>query len=207
MTWAACADLLGGTATYFRNAKSYEQAKQAYIKAADANAEAKSYGRCLSPATASRVAPRPLMSWHVWAHKRRFYLAAQAMDGASAMAKSLDRFEEGADLLERASDLYTQHMAPDQTSAALRRAGEMLVETNVDRAIDLYLRACDVLESEGREHMSSDTFKATYNILLRNKRCVLNEGTRTTGTRAHGRDPALNRRTCTRVPGMSKRPS
>ena len=92
------------------------------------------------------------------------------MDNAAAMAKSLDRFEESADLLERSSLFYAQHMSPDQTADALKRAGEVVAEVNVERAIELYMRACDVLETEGREQMAGDTFKATYNILLRNKR-------------------------------------
>jgi tetratricopeptide (TPR) repeat protein len=109
----------------------------------------------------------------------RYYLAAQALDSASLMAKSLDRYEEAADLLVRASEMYTQHMAPDQTADALKRAGEVLVETNVERAIELYLRACEVFETEGREQMAGETFKATYAVLLRNKRCVRARGHRT----------------------------
>ena len=94
------------------------------------------------------------------------------MDNAAGMAKNLGRIEEGADLLERASEYYTQNMNADQTFDALRRAGEMLAEANTERAISYYMRACDVIVTEGREQFGSETFKATYTIMLRNKKCA-----------------------------------
>ena len=94
------------------------------------------------------------------------------MDNAGAMAKSLDRVEEAADLLEKASQLYALNSNADMAVDALKRAGEMVIETNADRGVELYLRACDTVETENRMATSGDTFKATYGILLRNKRCV-----------------------------------
>ncbi|CAG8440844.1 7102_t:CDS:2 [Funneliformis mosseae] len=92
------------------------------------------------------------------------YMAAKSMESAANLAvQQLKQPERASEMYRKASDLYQAHMTPD-------RAGEMLEKAA--SAIEFYVAACNLFESEDRGRFAIDTFKRTIAIMIKNKRYI-----------------------------------
>ena len=50
--------------------------------------------------------------------------AAQAMENAATMAKQMKKYEDAAEILERASNMYLENASTDKAAETLAKAGE-----------------------------------------------------------------------------------
>lgn len=148
-------------AVAFKNAKAYEQAREAYVRASEAQYTCQS-----------------------------LFTAAQSLENGAQMAKELKRLDEAAGLYERASRIYMEHGQADNGAQALNKGAQyeneggscplddppvllrMLAATNAPRACELYVAAIELYEAEGREQFGLDTFKAALTLMLKSKRSV-----------------------------------
>lgn len=129
-------------ASCFKAARSYDQAIQAYQKASDALFKSDS-----------------------------LYMAAKTMESAANLAaQQLKQPERASEMYKKASDLYQAHMTPDRAGEMLEKAARALEPVSVDGAIDYYVAACNLFESEDRGRFAVDTFKKTIAIMIKNKR-------------------------------------
>ncbi|CAJ0769601.1 19407_t:CDS:2, partial [Entrophospora sp. SA101] len=132
-------------ASSFKAARSYEQAIQAYQKASDALFKSDS-----------------------------LYMSAKAMESSANLAsQQLKQPERAAEMYKKASDLYLAHMVPDRAGEMLEKGARALEPVNVDGAIEMYMAACTLFETEERGRFAIDTFKRTIAIMIRNKRFEL----------------------------------
>ncbi|XP_078473588.1 gamma-soluble NSF attachment protein isoform X2 [Lampetra planeri] len=83
-------------AVAFKNAKQYDQAKEAYLK----EAQSHKFNQAL-------------------------FHSAKAYEQAGMMLKEMQRLPEAVDLIERASTMYLENGTPDTAAIALERAGKM----------------------------------------------------------------------------------
>ncbi|CAG8436322.1 9071_t:CDS:2 [Funneliformis caledonium] len=98
---------------------------------------------------------------------RSFDQAIQAYQKASdAMFKS-DSLYMAAKSMESAANLAVQQLKQPE------RASEITMEPiSVDSAIEFYVSACNLFESEDRGRFAIDTFKRTIAIMIKNKRYI-----------------------------------
>ncbi|CAG8605594.1 2204_t:CDS:2 [Ambispora gerdemannii] len=140
--WDVAGSYYEKAASCFKAARSYEQAIQAYLKASDALFKSDS-----------------------------IYMAAKSMEGAANLAaQQLKQPERAAELYRQASDLYQTHMTPDRAAEMLEKAARALEPIDVDQAIDFYVAACSLYESEDRSRFAIDTFTRTIAVMTRHKR-------------------------------------
>lgn len=139
--WEAASVLYEKAGTNFKNAKSYEKAKDAFKKASNAQ-----YQMDL------------------------VHTAAKHLETAAGMAKELKQVEEGATLYEKASLLYRENGSGFNAAENLAKAAKLIEPANVDKAMEYLKQACEVFELEDKEHYSGDTFKIAISLFLRNKK-------------------------------------
>ncbi|KAI8362205.1 soluble NSF attachment protein [Mortierella sp. GBAus27b] len=140
--WDIAAQYYEKAAQSFKSAKSYEQAVQAFIKTSDAMINATS-----------------------------MFMAARALEnGANVCLQNLGQPERAVDMYKRASQLYMQNMTPDRAAEMLEKGAKAMEPISVESAMDLYIEACEIYESEERAKYATDTYKKTIALLVRNKR-------------------------------------
>ncbi|XP_018600678.1 N-ethylmaleimide-sensitive factor attachment protein, gamma b isoform X2 [Scleropages formosus] len=104
-------------AVAFKNAKQFEQAKDAYVKEAEYHTENKA-----------------------------LFHAAKALEQAGMMMKDMKRMGEAIQYIEKASMMYVENGTPDTAAMALDRAGKLIEPVSVEKAVDLYQKAASVFE-------------------------------------------------------------
>ncbi|XP_005093259.1 gamma-soluble NSF attachment protein [Aplysia californica] len=114
-------------ATAFRNAKALDQAKEAYIKAAD-----------LQKAMNSP------------------FHAAKAFEQAGLLCKENKEFDEAVHWMELAALMFQEHGTPDTAALCLDKAAKMVELEKPEKAIHLYTKAADVAEIESRPRQSAE---------------------------------------------------
>ncbi|ORZ27864.1 hypothetical protein BCR41DRAFT_346128 [Lobosporangium transversale] len=140
--WDIAAQYYEKAAQSFKAGKSYEQSVQAFIKASDAMVNATS-----------------------------FFMAGRALENAGNVClQNLGQPERAADIFKRASELFIQNMTPDRAAEMLEKGAKAMEPISVDAAMDLYIGACNIYESEDRAKYATDTYKRTIALLVRNKR-------------------------------------
>ncbi|KAL5022018.1 hypothetical protein ScPMuIL_001173 [Solemya velum] len=129
-------------ATSFRNAKAFEQAKDASFKAADAHIQLNS-------------------PFH----------AAKSYEQAAIICKENKELEKAVELMEKAATMFQEHGTPDTAALTLDKAAKMVEMTHLDQAINLYIRACDVAELEAdRERQCAEYIGKAARLMVRSKR-------------------------------------
>ncbi|RIB12104.1 hypothetical protein C2G38_2249716 [Gigaspora rosea] len=129
-------------ASCFKAARSYDQAIQAYQKASDA------------------LFKSDLL-----------FMSAKSMESAATIASlQLKQPERAAEMYKKASDLYLTHMSPDRAGEMLEKGARALEPVNVDNAIEMYVSACSLFESEERGKFAIDTFRKAVAVMIKNKR-------------------------------------
>jgi len=139
--WDGAAVLYEKAANNYKNAKAYEQAKQAFKKASNAQYQISIY-----------------------------YTAAKHLDSAATMAKEQKQLEEATTLYEKASMIYRENGSGFNAADNLAKAAKIIEPVNVDKAMDYLKQACELYELEDKEHYSGDTFKIAISLFLRNKK-------------------------------------
>ncbi|KAF9114203.1 hypothetical protein BGX27_011476 [Mortierella sp. AM989] len=140
--WDIAAQYYEKAAQSFKAGKSYEQSVQAFIKTSDAMINATS-----------------------------LFMAGRALEnGANVCLQNLGQPERAADMYKRASELFMQNMTPDRAAEMLEKGAKAMEPISVDSAIDFYISACNIYESEERAKYATDTYKRTIGLLVKNKR-------------------------------------
>ncbi|XP_048856746.1 N-ethylmaleimide-sensitive factor attachment protein, gamma b [Brienomyrus brachyistius] len=128
-------------AVAFKNAKQFEQAKDAYVKEAEYHTENKA-----------------------------LFHAAKALEQAGMMMKDMKRMPEAIQYIEKASMMYVENGTPDTAAMALDRAGKLIEPVNVEKAIDLYKKAASVFENEDRLRQAAELLGKSSRLLVRLRR-------------------------------------
>ncbi|XP_067834425.1 N-ethylmaleimide-sensitive factor attachment protein, gamma b [Heptranchias perlo] len=128
-------------AVAFKNAKQYDQAKDAYLREAESHQ-----------------------------NNRAFFHAAKAYEQAGMMLKEMQRLPEAVHLIEKASMMFVENGTPDTAAMALDRAGKLIENVNLEKAVDLYQQAASVFENEERLRQSAELLGKVSRLLVRARR-------------------------------------
>ncbi|KAG7455482.1 hypothetical protein MATL_G00257150 [Megalops atlanticus] len=128
-------------AVAFKNAKQFEQAKDAYLKEAEYHTENKA-----------------------------LFHAAKALEQAGMMLKDMKKMNEAIQYIEKASMMYVENGTPDTAAMALDRAGKLIEPMNVEKAVDLYQKAASVFENEDRLRQAAELLGKASRLLVRLRR-------------------------------------
>ncbi|XP_078254223.1 N-ethylmaleimide-sensitive factor attachment protein, gamma b isoform X2 [Rhinoraja longicauda] len=128
-------------AVAFKNAKQYDQAKEAYLKEAESHQ-----------------------------NNRAFFHAAKAYEQAGMMLKEMQKLPEAVYLIEKASMMFVENGTPDTAAMALDRAGKLIENVNLEKAVELYERAASVFENEERLRQSAELMGKVSRLLVRGRR-------------------------------------
>jgi tetratricopeptide (TPR) repeat protein len=140
-------DLDGAVSEYqkaavaFKNAKAYDQATNAYIKASDVQRENGS-------------------DFH----------AAKSLEAASLIYKEMGELDKACHMVETAANLYREHGTPDTAVIALEKAGKMVEKDHPERAIHLYKKAMDAAEMEDRPRQCAELIGKAARVYIRHRR-------------------------------------
>ncbi|XP_078071843.1 N-ethylmaleimide-sensitive factor attachment protein, gamma b [Mustelus asterias] len=128
-------------AVAFKNAKQFDQAKDAYLREAESHQ-----------------------------NNRAFFHAAKAYEQAGMMLKEMQRLPEAVHLIEKASMMFIESGTPDTAAMALDRAGKLIENVNLKKAVDLYQQAASVFENEERLRQSAELLGKVSRLLVRARR-------------------------------------
>lgn len=128
-------------ATCFRNAKLFEEAKDAYIKAAETNRQMNS-------------------PFH----------AAKSYEQAGLLCKENKQIEDAVNLMELAARLFQEHGTPDTAALTYDKAAKMVEMSYPDKSADLYIKACDVSELEDKPRKCAEFIGKAARIYTRLKK-------------------------------------
>ncbi|KAI1888970.1 hypothetical protein AGOR_G00174250 [Albula goreensis] len=128
-------------AVAFKNAKQLEQAKDAYLKEAEAHTE-----------------------------NRALFHAAKALEQAGMMLKDMQRMPEAIQYIEKASMMYVENGTPDTAAMALDRAGKLIEPMDLEKAVNLYQQAASVFENEDRLRQAVELLGKASRLLVRQHR-------------------------------------
>ncbi|KAL2097109.1 hypothetical protein ACEWY4_006316 [Coilia grayii] len=128
-------------AVAFKNAKQFDQAKEAYLKEAEYHTENKA-----------------------------LFHAAKAFEQAGMMLKEMKRMPEAIQLIEKASIMYVENGTSGTAGIALDRAGKLMEPMDLEKAIDLYQKAASVFENEDRLRQAAELLGKASRLLVRLRR-------------------------------------
>ncbi|XP_065118371.1 N-ethylmaleimide-sensitive factor attachment protein, gamma b isoform X1 [Paramisgurnus dabryanus] len=128
-------------AVAFKNAKQFEQAKDAYLKEAEYHTENKA-----------------------------LFHAAKAYEQAGMMLKDMKRMPEAIQLIEKASVMYVENGTSGTAGIALDRAGKLIESVDLEKAVDLYQKAASVFENEDRLRQAAELLGKASRLLVRLRR-------------------------------------
>ncbi|XP_012690718.1 gamma-soluble NSF attachment protein-like [Clupea harengus] len=125
-------------AVAFKNAKQFDQAKEAYLKEAEYHTENKA-----------------------------LFHAAKAYEQAGMMLKDMKRMPEAIQLIEKASIMYVENGTAGTAGIALDRAGKLMEPMDLMKAVDLYQKAASVFENEDRLRQAAELLGKASRLLVR----------------------------------------
>ncbi|KAL1006397.1 hypothetical protein UPYG_G00071880 [Umbra pygmaea] len=125
-------------AVAFKNAKMFEEAKDAYLQEAEAHT-----------------------------NNKTLFHAAKALEAAGMMLKDMQRMPEAIQYIERASMMYVENGTPDTAALALDRAGKLIESQDLAKAVDLYQKAASVFENEDRLRQAVEMLGKSSRLLVR----------------------------------------
>ncbi|KAM7174737.1 gamma-soluble NSF attachment protein [Macrochelys suwanniensis] len=131
----------GKAGVAFKNAKQFDQAKDAYLREAEAHA-----------------------------NNRALFHAAKAYEQAGMMLKEMQKLPEAVQLIEKASMMYLENGTPDTAAIALERAGKLIESMNPEKAVQLYQQTASVFENEERLQQAVELLGKASRLLVRGRR-------------------------------------
>lgn len=142
MKWKAdydsAAQYFSKAATCFKNAKSYEQAKQCHMKAADCHQQCGA-----------------------------IFHAGKSLEQAALVCRDLKEFDVAADLGERAAQNFRESGVPDTAAMTLDKIAKVVEIYTPHRAVQLYLKAAEVVEEQDRSRQSIGYYGKAARLLIR----------------------------------------
>ncbi|NXC43941.1 SNAG protein, partial [Penelope pileata] len=131
----------GKAAVAFKNAKQYDQAREACLREAEAHE-----------------------------NNKALFHAAKAYEQAGMMLKEMQRLPEAVQLIEKASMMYLENGTPDTAAIALERAGKLIENVSPEKAVQLYQQAASVFENEERLRQALEMLGKASRLLVRGRR-------------------------------------
>ncbi|KAM7228843.1 hypothetical protein CapIbe_020131 [Capra ibex] len=139
----------GKAAVAFKNAKQFEQAKDACLKEAVAHENNRAY------------------LFNLW---KCLFHAAKAYEQAGMMLKEMQKLPEAVHLIEKASMMYLENGTPDTAAMALERAGKLIENVDPEKAVQLYQQTANVFENEERLRQAVELLGKASRLLVRGRR-------------------------------------
>ncbi|KAG8014310.1 Gamma-soluble NSF attachment protein [Nibea albiflora] len=130
-------------AVCFKNAKQYDQAKDAYLKEAEYHTENKTYPLCAQ---------------------------IHDMYDTAVFCFEQKKMPEAIQYIEKACMMYMENGTPDTAAMALDRAGKLIEPINLEKAVDLYQKAAGVFENEDRLRQAVELLGKASRLLVRLRR-------------------------------------
>ncbi|KAF4024860.1 hypothetical protein G4228_016923 [Cervus hanglu yarkandensis] len=136
----------GKAAVAFKNAKQFEQAKDACLKEAAAHEN-------------NRALLIPYFLIH----------AFTALCPIVCL-KEMQKLPEAVQLIEKASMMYLENGTPDTAAMALERAGKLIENVDPEKAVQLYQQTANVFENEERLRQAVELLGKASRLLVRGRR-------------------------------------
>ncbi|XP_067651910.1 gamma-soluble NSF attachment protein-like isoform X2 [Haliotis asinina] len=128
-------------ATSFKNAKAYDEAKDMYLKTAELQQQCGA-------------------AFH----------AAKSYEQAAMICKENKEIDQCLHLMQTAATLFQEHGTPDTAALTLDKAAKMVEMNQPEKAIDMYLKACDVVEIEDRPRQCAEYIGKAARLMIRCRR-------------------------------------
>ncbi|KAI9025594.1 soluble NSF attachment protein, partial [Hyaloraphidium curvatum] len=126
----------------WKQAKSFEEAAETYIKAAECYRQLDS-----------------------------MFMAAKATENAASIyVNNLKLPAKASAAYKITSEYYAANGTPDKAADALEKAAKQVEGTSFDTAIGYYQEACELLETEDKGRFATDVYRRAISLLLKNGR-------------------------------------
>ncbi|NXE04124.1 SNAG protein, partial [Lophotis ruficrista] len=135
----------GKAAVAFKNAKQFDQAREACLREAEAHENNKAY----------------------------LFIDCTIADSSVSLTVTLQemqRLPEAVQLIEKASMMYLENGTPDTAAIALERAGKLIENVSPEKAVQLYQQAASVFENEERLRQALEMLGKASRLLVRGRR-------------------------------------
>ncbi|XP_048696205.1 gamma-soluble NSF attachment protein isoform X1 [Lepidochelys kempii] len=151
----------GKAGVAFKNAKQFEQAKDAYLREAEAHANNRAY--LFTDGFMACIL-------NFGSVTSSLFHAAKAYEQAGMMLKEMQKLPEAVQLIEKASTMYLENGTPDTAAIALERAGKLIESMNPEKAVQLYQQTASVFENEERLRQAVELLGKASRLLVRGRR-------------------------------------
>ncbi|XP_033295308.1 gamma-soluble NSF attachment protein isoform X2 [Orcinus orca] len=151
----------GKAAVAFKNAKQFEQAKDACLREAVAHEN----NRALFHAAKKLLFPHLIKI-----SSENLYSLCRAYEQAGMMLKEMQKLPEAVQLIEKASMMYLENGTPDTAAMALERAGKLIENVDPEKAVQLYQQTANVFENEERLRQAVELLGKASRLLVRGRR-------------------------------------
>ncbi|NWX22526.1 SNAG protein, partial [Aegotheles bennettii] len=135
-------------AVAFKNAKQFDQAREACLREAEAHENNKAY---------------------LFIDCYSFFQEANNVPLTVAL-QEMQRLPEAVQLIEKASMMYLENGTPDTAAIALERAGKLIENVSPEKAVQLYQQAASVFENEERLRQALEMLGKASRLLVRGRR-------------------------------------
>ncbi|NXS43559.1 SNAG protein, partial [Balaeniceps rex] len=139
----------GKAAVAFKNAKQFDQAREACLREAEAHENNKAY-------------------LFIYCHS--FFQEADYNVPLTVTLQEMQRLPEAVQLIEKASMMYLENGTPDTAAIALERAGKLIENVSPEKAVQLYQQAASVFENEERLRQALEMLGKASRLLVRGRR-------------------------------------
>lgn len=128
----------GKAATCFKNGKSLEQARDCHLKSAECHRK----------------------------NGDKFH-AGKALENAALVCRDLKDYDKTADHGEEAAQLFVEAGVPDTAVHTLDKIAKTVEVYTINRAVQLYLKAADVVDNEDRSRQAIEYLGKAARLLVR----------------------------------------
>ncbi|NWX46504.1 SNAG protein, partial [Steatornis caripensis] len=139
----------GKAAVAFKNAKQFDQAREACLREAEAHENNKAY---------------LLIDCYSFFQETDYNLPL------TVALQEMQRLPEAVQLIEKASMMYLENGTPDTAAIALERAGKLIENVSPEKAVQLYQQAASVFENEERLRQALEMLGKASRLLVRGRR-------------------------------------
>ncbi|XP_014768088.1 gamma-soluble NSF attachment protein [Octopus bimaculoides] len=128
-------------AVCFRTCKAYDLAKNAYLKAAELQAQTNA----------------------------KFY-AGKSYEQVALLCKETKQLEQAAELLEKASAMFMEHGTPDSARLVLEKGAKMVEQEFPLKAVHMYKKASAIADNEDRPNNAAENIGKAARILIHQRK-------------------------------------
>ncbi|TEA23367.1 hypothetical protein DBR06_SOUSAS910024, partial [Sousa chinensis] len=158
----------GKAAVAFKNAKQFEQAKDACLREAVAHENNRAYGGLKQAILGNDTQPLGCQ----FAAFGTGLVCIVALTGPCCIVclKEMQKLPEAVQLIEKASMMYLENGTPDTAAMALERAGKLIENVDPEKAVQLYQQTANVFENEERLRQAVELLGKASRLLVRGRR-------------------------------------